>query len=271
MWKADYHIHSISPDAGVPMESMCLAAVERGLEEIAFTDHYEFYAHGIHREYFDRAYLERYFRELRKVKQEFAGRLRIRCGVEMGQLHLDRKEAFQIIRSYPFDFIIGSLHKIENVDLGAADFTGRTVPALAESYYRHLLLLSEEGEFDCLGHLDLFKRYARRNGFPDYEEVYMPLIEEVLKNIIARGKGIEINTSGVRQGNTGCMPELSVLKLYRRLGGRILTIGSDAHRPEDVGADLDTALRLAVEAGFEELASYSRRCVKFQKIQEENK
>ncbi|MDD3252606.1 MAG: histidinol-phosphatase HisJ family protein [Lachnospiraceae bacterium] len=259
MLTADYHVHSISPDAKVPMEDMCRAAVERGLTELAVTDHYEFYAHGVHREFFHEEYLKRCWDSLERCRQQFRGRLTIRRGMEFGQLHLCREEAFSIIQKYPFDYLIGSVHKIENVDLSRMEYTERTVPQIVESYYRNLIELSAYGEFDCIGHLDLVKRHLVKHGFEVKQELCRDYMDEVLGNVIARGKGIEINTSGFRQGVGEAMPGPETLKRYRELGGTIVTVGSDAHRPQDVAADLSAAEMMLREAGFPEISFYERR------------
>lgn len=259
MLTTDYHVHSISPDARVPMEKMCKTAIEKGLTEIAFTDHYELYAHGIHRPFFHETYLKEYWDSIEHCREVFENQLIIRSGMEFGQLHLCKEEALAIIRKYPFDYLIGSVHKIENVDLEKMEYTERTVPQIVESYYRHLIELSAYGEYDCIGHLDLVKRHLVRNGFAVDYELYEEYMEEVLKNVIARGKGIEVNTSGIRQGIGSTMPGIETLKRYRELGGTIVTVGSDSHRPQDVAADLDAAEQLLREAGFKEVSSYERR------------
>lgn len=259
MLQADYHIHSLSPDAKVPMERMCEAAVLKGLTEIAVTDHYEFYAHGISRPFFHEEYLREYARSIEACRERFAGRLTIRFGLELGQLHLCPREAFEVIRGYPFDYIIGSLHKIENVDLSAMEYTARTVPQIAEAYYRHLLELSRVGEFDCLGHLDLFKRHTAKNGFADVYSRYEPVIDQILLNLVARGKGIEINTSGIRQGAGETMPGLRTLRRFVELGGQVVTVGSDAHRPEDVAAGFQAAEDMLRAAGVTAVTCFHRR------------
>ena len=91
MLTADYHMHSVSPDARVPMEDMCQAAIDKGLTEVALTDHYEFYAHGIHRKFFHEEYLKMYWDSLERCRERFAGRLTIKSGMEFGQLHLPVK------------------------------------------------------------------------------------------------------------------------------------------------------------------------------------
>lgn len=259
MLRADYHMHSISPDARVSMEKMCEAAVEQGLTEVAFTDHYEFYAHGVHRKFFHADYVKQYWEELEQCREQFAGKLTIRSGMEFGQLHLCPQDAFAIIREYPFDYLIGSVHKIENVDLGQMDFNTKNINQVTESYYRHLIELSAYGEYDCLGHLNLIRRYLMRAGYRPDEDSCLEYVDEVLRNVIARGKGIEINTSGLRQGVQETLPGLRTLRRYRELGGTIVTVGSDSHRTQDVGADFDAAEKLLREAGFTEISAYERR------------
>lgn len=237
MLTADYHMHSVSPDARVPMEDMCQAAIDKGLTEVALTDHYEFYAHGIHRKFFHEEYLKMYWDSLERCRERFAGQLTIKSGMEFGQLHLAREEAFNIIRNYPFDYLIGSVHKIENVDVSKMDYTDVTVPQITESYYRHLIELSAYGEYDCLGHIDLIKRHLVRCGFPVEYERYESYIDQILKNVISRGKGIEVNTSGIRQGAGEPMPGLRTLKRYKELGGEIVTVGSDVANAVYDGTD----------------------------------
>lgn len=260
---ADYHVHStVSPDGRGTMEEMCRAAVRAGIEEIAFTDHYEFYAGGITRKYFDREYVKRYFEELDQCRRAYDGKLLIRSGMEFGQLHLESEKAAGIIKSWPFDYLIGSVHKIDNVDLSQMEYREDTTEGIANAYYRHLLALARTGDFDCLGHLDLYKRHCRKAGLPDHYERYEDQIIQVLEILIKRGKGIEINTSGLRQGAGETMPGLTCLKLYKKLGGEIVTIGSDAHRPEDVGSGFGEALTLMKEAGFDKIARFeNRRCM----------
>ena len=259
MLTADYHMHSVSPDARVPMEDMCQAAIDKGLTEVALTDHYEFYAHGIHRKFFHEEYLKMYWDSLERCRERFAGQLTIKSGMEFGQLHLAREEAFNIIRNYPFDYLIGSVHKIENVDVSKMDYTDVTVPQITESYYRHLIELSAYGEYDCLGHIDLIKRHLVRCGFPVEYERYESYIDQILKNVISRGKGIEVSTSGIRQGAGEPMPGLRTLKRYKELGGEIVTVGSDSHKPADVAADFEEAAKLLVQAGFDHVTAYERR------------
>lgn len=258
----DYHVHSsVSPDGRGTMEEMCRGAIDSGIDELVFTDHFEFYAFGVTRPLFNKSYIEKYFAELERCREMFQGQITIKSGMEFGQLHLEPERADRVIKSWPFDYLIGSIHKIDNVDLSQMAFTSGTAREIGDAYYKHLLELARTGDFDCLGHLDLYKRHCSRAGLPDSYERYEEVIGEILNQLIRRGKGIEINTSGLRQGAGETMPGFRCLRLYKKLGGRIITIGSDAHRPEDVGADIREAQRLMKKAGFTRCARYEGRNV----------
>lgn len=260
-------MHSrISPDAHFGMEEMCAESCRKGLKEVVFTEHYEFYTDGIVRPYFNEAYLENYFAVLNECRDKFKGKLNVKSGMEFGQSHLERKKAEEIAERYPFDYLIGSVHKLDNVDLENMEYTKDTVDEIAKNYYESLLELSETGAFDCLGHLDLFKRHCRKYGFSDQYDRFEPTIKKILTAIIQRGKGIEINTSGLRQAAGETMPGINILKLYKELGGTIITAGSDSHKPEDVGAGFDEAHVLLRKAGFDRIAVFNQRRCSFEGI-----
>lgn len=255
----DYHTHSISPDANTPMEVMCRGALEKGIREIVFTDHYEFYEHGNGKGYFQKEYLERYFRDAAQCEEKFRGSLVIKRGMEFGQLHLGGSQAEEILESLPFDYVIGSVHKIGDVDLEKFEICEENAWTIAKRYYENLLKVSEVGDFDCLGHLDYCKRHLRGAGFPDFYEDFEPVIRQILTNVIKRGKGIEVNTSGLRQPQMELTPALRTLLLYRELGGSIVTVGSDAHAPEHIGYEFDRAEKMLKQAGFSGTAVFERR------------
>lgn len=117
-----------------------------------------------------------------------------------------------------------------------------------------------------MGHLDLYKRHCRKAGLPDDYDKYEDRIVQVLTALIERGKGIEVNTSGLRQGAGETMPGIRCLKLYQELGGTVITVGSDAHLPEDVGSGFIEALGLVKKAGFDRIARYEKRMCLFQPL-----
>lgn len=110
--------------------------------------------------------------------------------------------------------------------------------------------------YDVLGHLDLVRRYDPYGDYP-FERV-RDVVAEILRRVVADGKGIEVNTSGIRYGLGEFQPARAVLELYRDLGGRVVTVGSDSHRPEHLGSYLRLALRELAELGFEGVWTFRR-------------
>ncbi|MDO5425300.1 MAG: histidinol-phosphatase HisJ family protein [Eubacteriales bacterium] len=256
----DYHVHSsISPDGRASMEEMCESAIEKGMEEVVFTDHYEFYAHGVTRQWFHEEYLKRYFETVGRCREQFAGRLTVKSGMEYGQLHLYPERTADFVKSHPYDFVLGAVHKIENVDLAQITVTKENAEWIGDAYYYHLLELSEVGEFDCIAHLDYFKKHCAKQGLPDLYEKYQPFIKKVLENVIKRGKGIELNTACMGGVLEETMPGPPTLALYKELGGTIVTVGSDSHRPERIGYGFDAVYQELKKAGFRAVATYQNR------------
>ena len=107
-----------------------------------------------------------------------------------------------------------------------------------------------------LGHLDLITRYDTQGDYP-FREV-RPIVTEILKAVIADGKGIEVNTSSHRYGLKDLTPSREILRLYRELGGRIVTIGSDSHKPQHLGAFLDDTKKTLLQLGFTEFCTYEK-------------
>jgi histidinol-phosphatase (PHP family) len=255
----DYHMHSseFSPDARAPMEAMCRGAIGHGLEEIAITDHLDGhpmdYCHGYYRP-------DAYFAELERCRELFAGQLVIRAGVELGDGHRFGEALAAVVDPRPYDFAIGSVHWIDDVaPFGEAFYSTYDAAFAYGGYFREALALATTGDFEVLGHIDMPKRegtaFYGAFGPDDYAEA----LREILKTLIGRGKGIELNTSGWRKSCDDCCPGLPVMKWYAELGGEILTIGSDAHRPEHIALRRDRAVEMAREAGLKWLTTFERR------------
>lgn len=263
----DYHVHSgCSPDAtGVSMEKMCESAVEQGIGQIVFTDHFEFYTDGFQGYPFNETYLQRYFNELSECRKKFGSRLTVLSGMEFGQIHL-QPLAMEWYRSHlPFDYLIGSLHKLDNTDLKDMDYRSDLGGTL-NRYFNSLYDMVSAGGYDCVGHIDLIRRYAAKQGIQISSEYCAGRFDRILKKIIQLGKGIEINTSGLRQEAHDTFPSPEILKRYHELGGTIVTVGSDAHRPQDVGAGFDRAAEILAEAGFNSICEFRNHKPSFRKI-----
>lgn len=269
---ADYHLHTTcSPDGFSDAEEMCQAAVEKGLKEIALTDHFEVYTPGFQPDgkfytMFDENTLQSTKQAYERCKAKFQDRLIIRRGIEIGQPHVNPEFVKKVFRGHTFDYIIGSAHKMNNVDLSMEDYASTDLNRLALRNLENIYRLVDKEDFDCLGHLDLIKRYAAKHEKTVLLRNYPDEVGDIFKRLIERGKGIEINTSSLRQEAAEAMPSLSILKLYRDLGGEIVTVGSDAHRSLDVAAGFDTVYEMLCQAGFTRLALYENRNCHFYSI-----
>ncbi len=252
---ADYHVHTeFSDDSRYPMEDVIRDAVKMGMDEICITDHVDYgvkvdwdcgqeiqYRKGDPLANVD---YPRYMEKIRALKEEYQGKITIRTGMEFGvQMHtIPEFEA--LFARYPFDFIILSIHQVEDKEFWTQDFQrGRTQKEYNERYYQEMLdVVKAYKNYSVLGHLDLIKRYDEAGIYP-FENV-KPMIEEILKIVIVDGKGIELNTSFHRYGLSDSMPSREILKLYRELGGEIITIGSDkVLRGGSLGSKLTLAIR----------------------------
>lgn len=255
----DYHTHSThSSDGHNTIMELCRSAVKNGIQEIAVTDHFE---PCMANEYCSFYNQKSYWAYMTKAKQVFRGRLSIKLGVELGQPHLFPEASKAVLADFPYDYVLASAHKLSNgKDVSEIDYSNINEEELCAMYLEQLKQLIYWNDFDCIGHLDLIKRYSaavyKRNISlaSQYE-----LLKEVLQLAIHSGKGIEINTSGLRQAPKETMPGLDVLKIYKELGGEILTIGSDAHFAQDVGKGVGEAQVLARMAGFRSITVFENR------------
>lgn len=262
----DYHIHTeFSIDSTMPMEEACRQAIRLGLREVCFTEHVNYVPEDEGSGYFDPA---AYFAELQRCRAVFDGQLVVRAGAEIGEVHRYDADADFLTASYPFDFVIGSLHWVgPDLVMTPEYFDGKSLDQAYTAYFKELLALVNYGGFDVLGHLDVPKRYAvDRHGSFDPAPFAEP-IRAVLRACIDHGIGIEINTGTIRRTGGDPSPSPEVLGWYRALGGEILTIGSDGHRQAHMAYEFDKALALAREAGFSHLSIFERRDPRFVPLQ----
>ena len=262
MYLADYHVHSrISPDASTPMAEMAEAAIRRGLQEVCFTDHVEPIRFGTTspRADYDWAPMAAEF----AAAQAAAGdRITLRLGAELGDAvwGIERMEA--ILAGAPeLDFLIGSIHTLSEKMRGRDLFflaprDEAEVRACLADYLGQVKKLSEWGKFQVLGHLTLPLRYLNEGrGMHVTFDGFEDEIADIFRTIIPKGIGIELNTN---RGNTP-LPDEKWLRLYRSLGGEIITVGTDAHSPASVGRDIREGQELLRSCGFTRLCTFRRK------------
>lgn len=258
MYLYDYHMHSQnSIDGKSKISELCIAALDSGLNEIAVTDHFE----PTRTDPSNLSYnVQTYFFEILKVKALFGDRINIKAAVEIGQPHLFTEITENLIESNPYDYVLASAHKMDGeVDFGEVTYNNDNISYYCDKYLTELKAVAEWNKFDCMSHLDLIKRYAANFDIEVNIFDYKDRLTEILKIIIENGKGIEVNTSGLRQSSGECLPNLDIVSLYKELGGEIITVGSDAHTSKDVGKGVKEGLELIKAAGFNYVATYSER------------
>lgn len=266
---ADYHVHSeYSDDSTYPLEQVIRDAIGMGMDEICITDHVDY---GIKKDWdagekiayrgsqpLANVDYPRYMAALRDMQIRYGDRIRIRVGLEFGIQTHTIPQFRALLTRYALDFVILSIHQVENQEFWTQEFQrGRTQREYNERYYEELLAVVQQYQgYSVLGHLDLITRYDKQGVYP-FERV-RPLVEAILRRVIADGKGIEVNTSSHRYGLTDTTPSVAILQLYRELGGTILTIGSDSHAPAHLGTYIGEARALLRDLGFRQFCTFER-------------
>ena len=229
----DYHMHSrVSFDGQSDALDMALAAKARGLKEICFTDHIDREI-NVEKELmvFDQQiYCDTY------EPLEVPG-LKIRRGVEYGLKVGCKDQIREDLKRYPFDFVLGSVHFVKEQDVYLEPYwRGKAQEeAYREFMEESLRCVREHEDFDVLGHLTFICK-ARANPTRElirYED-HREMADEILRELARKGKGMEINTSGVDRCG-GYLPTADFFRRFKELGGEIVTIGSDAHHVDRVG------------------------------------
>lgn len=250
---ADYHMHTcFSDDSVYPMEDVIRKAISLGLQEICFTEHVD---HGVKTD--DNCDYPAYVKEFERCRGIYGDRIRLRLGIEFGmQVHTigQFQEDFD---AYAFDFVILSCHQVGDKEFWTKEFQkGKSQKEYNEKYYEEILeVIKVYKDYSVLGHLDMIKRYDDEGEYP-FEKVE-PLIREILETVIRYGKGIEVNTSSFRYGLDDLTPSMDILKLYKSLGGNIITIGSDSHAESHLGYKIGEVQKILKGLGFESFHTFS--------------
>lgn len=267
----DFHVHSsYSGDCRYSMEDMAKGAIRLGAKTIVFTDHidYEYGSPDINFVF----EIKDYLRDITKLRNKFGNEVQILSGLEIGMQPYLNERNNELIKNHDFDFIIMSTHLVNGLDLHQGDFfqNKKTMDAYEEYYNQVLANLNAFSNFDVVGHINLVDRYVafmdNANDPVDMGD-YRDILKEVLEKIISMGKGIEINTSGYRYGIDSSLPNVEIIKLYKELGGEILTIGSDAHTPQDIGHNFASTKALLKELGYTHTSMFKNRRSNFIKIE----
>ncbi|SFC51648.1 histidinol-phosphatase HisJ family protein [Clostridium uliginosum] len=255
---SDYHIHSTySFDGKQTIEEIIIKAISMKLNEICLTEHISFNREDNIYNSFD---FKDYENEIQILSKRYSGQINIKQGIEIGEYHLYKNDFDKYFKEHNLDFIIGSIHNLNGKGL-RKNIAENGITYTYETYFKEILYFVQMGDFDILGHLDIVQRYAFKTGGVYNFEDYKDYIYDILKIIISRGKGIEVNTSGL--SNNLLFPKLEILHMYKDLNGEILTVGSDAHTTNRVGEKVNYVYDILKDIGFKHIFTYNNR-----KIQE---
>jgi histidinol-phosphatase (PHP family) len=252
----DYHHHTNNSfDSNAIMEEVCLRAIDKDIKEICFTEHFSLNPLAPTYGHID---FNKYFREVQACRENFEGKLVIKTGIEICEPHMLNEQYGKVLNPLKLDFILGSIHNINNRKLRSF-LNIKDKDAIYRGYFTELLKMVCLADIDALAHLDLMKRYANTEYGSYSFENFKEILVEILEKAIERDIGIEINTSGMRGKLNESLPSIEVLKLYKELGGELLTVGSDSHFSDSVGAYIVEAITIAKHCGFKYIFIYENR------------
>ncbi|HJC39921.1 MAG TPA: histidinol-phosphatase HisJ family protein [Candidatus Intestinimonas pullistercoris] len=261
MYLTDYHTHTrLSPDGEAPLTEMARAAVQAGLSELCVTDHYDLMQLD------GTPFTEPYdwdpaVEQLREAQAAFQGRLTLRLGLELGSAPFFPDRAQAAVDRPEVDFVIGSLHNM-TPEAGGGDFyyvdykTPEICYACLDDYFGSMLRLAPMTCYDAMGHIIYPLRYMNlRSGQNVTLDRYQDQLREILRLVAQNGRSIEVNTYNGRT----VADWKPVLELYREAGGELVTVGSDAHAPENVAKGVREAYALLADTGFRYVTVYEKR------------
>ena len=267
----DLHVHTDNSfDGNHSATFFCERAEMLELRALAFTDHCEVDQYKGDAQYEKRIFQA--FFEVAKVVSAFRGKILVLNGIELGQPTYDVETAEEIISHYGYDLVIGSIHNLR----GGEDFyfmenlSMEEAKKLLKEYFNEIIEMIKWGKFDVLAHLTYPLRYfyAKSNLDIDLDE-FKEQIDEILSLLVENNIALEINTAALRQPLNKLSPDVDILKRFKMLGGKYVSVGSDAHYAEHLAADIDMAYNAALEAGFEHITFFEKRTPMLMRIKVE--
>lgn len=265
----DYHVHTaFSDDSIYPMEQVVQDAISKKIDEICFTEHVDYgikvdwdsgkeivYRNG---EPCANCNYPLYMKTIKQMKERYGNKITIKTGLEFGMQMHTIKLYEKLFSQYDLDFVLLSIHQVNDLEFWNQDYQrGKTQKEYNEGYYDEMLrLVKSYKNYSVLAHMDLITRYDN-DGVYSFEKI-KNIITEILKIVISYGKGIELNTSSKRYGLSDSTPCRDILTLYYNLGGNIITIGSDSHKPEQLGAYIQEGKELLRSIGFTQYCTFEK-------------
>ncbi len=252
----DYHMHTtLCNHASGKMEEYVERAIELGLAEIGFSEHMPVMPEPHLCLSYDN--LPFYIHRVKTLQDKYSGRIAIRLGGEIDMVPERYDEIETIIRTYDFDFIIGSIHYLGDWPFDQVQYRDRfereDLYEIYRRFFETVINASKSGLYDIAGHIDNLKRMGYHPP-EDVKDFYYRAAESFRDMNVA----VEINTSGYDYPAGETYPSLEYLKILREYDIPV-TLGSDSHKPSHVGRHFDTAIGVLRAAGYDEVAFYNKR------------
>lgn len=254
----DYHVHcDYSIDAVGTIEEYCEAALARNLAEICFTTHYDcnpigdcqgnlISINGEHKEA-SIENLKPYVEDVHKAAEKFYAKgLSVKLGLEFGWYDNCEETAFKVKDAFAFDYFLCGIHEIENICFCCRStyekcFERYTLEQMIEQYFKTVITASDSKLFDTIAHLEYYVKYAKSFYNVNLDKVYEPYLEQLFNSLKSSNTCLEINTAGIRQGVNQYYPNMKIINRAKKEGVHVQFLGSDAHRPQDVGFEFEIA------------------------------
>jgi histidinol-phosphatase (PHP family) len=248
----DYHTHSLLSDGSGSYEEMVLAAIEKGLEEIGFSDHVSLKPVTWAMQDVDLPVMTG---QIINIRKKFGHLIHIRYGIEMDYFPGKEMAISRIIKSLPLDYVIGSVHFIDDWNFdGDTSFYGKwSNDELYRIYFDLVQKAAKSGLFDILGHVDLIKKFAI---FPETDQT--PLLEETAEIFARSGVVIEVNTAGLDKPCNEFYPGHHLLEILHSREVPV-TMCSDAHHPDQIARHYELALHQIRNAGYHQIMKFHNR------------
>ena len=261
---SDYHCHcDYSIDAVGTIDEYCQAALERNLAEICFTTHYDTNPRGDSSDCFIRIKGEKkpakadnlvpYVDDVKKAHDQFYPRgLSVKLGIEVGWWEGCAESIIKLMERFPFDYVLGGIHEIDNRSICSPKFADYfrdySLERFMESYYRQAVIAARSGLFHALAHIGYYVRFGYAHFNQDIYEAHGPYQNELFEALKIGDTTLEINTSAIRHGFDQYYPGMQIINSARKNGLWLRYLGSDAHRPDQVGLDFEAASALVSDA-----------------------
>jgi len=261
----DSHLHTNnSPDSAQSIDELCISAIKRGLSAVSICDHADL---SLFHMYDFLEGLKGSVKDIKRAQKDYGDRIKILQGIEFADFSWNDAAIDDFLSLTEYDIILGSVHRVNCSGhndsfsrVNMADTPKELLHKFLCIYFDDVIKMIKGYDFDVLSHLTVPLRYVNGKYKRNISiSPYTDKIEEILSLIIKKDIALEVNTSAIGTGLNSFFPDEKIIKLYKKMGGKLLTIGSDAHTSERVGKGLTEAKQMLLSLGFSSYHYYEKR------------